>query len=203
MLRQRLATTRSPLSFVGRLLFVLLCLALVWYGLMAILLAATVAPDTVNSISGYRTAYDFLAGLKPDDFTGSKRVIVAGSGLLAFLVFGYLALKEIPRPQRTRTDLPVIDDDRGSVTIEPRAIERVAESAAVGNPIVAAAAGRLGDEELTVNVELRRSADLPQNLENVQTRVREALAQHDLPALPVNVTLAGYSTPTTTKRELK
>lgn len=200
MLRQRIAADRSPLSLLGRLLFLLLCLALVWYGLMAILLAAKVTPDTVNSISGYRTVYDFLAGLGPGDFTGTKRLIAAAGGLLAFLLFGLLALKEIPRPQRTRTELPFIDDDRGSITIEPRAIERVAEGAAAGNASVSAAAGRLGSEDLTVDVEVRRSGALAQDLRDVQSRVRAALTEHDLPALPVNVTLAGYSPPKTKKK---
>ncbi len=40
----------------------LLALALVWYGVMVILLAAKVSPHTVNSISAYRTIYDTLAG---------------------------------------------------------------------------------------------------------------------------------------------
>lgn len=202
MLRQRIATENSPLRFVGRALFVLFCLALIYYGVMAILLAAGVSPGTVNSISGYRTAYDFLAGLTPDDFTGLSRLIVAAAGLLAFLVFGYLALKEIPTPHLARTGTPLADDDRGTVTVEPRAIERVAESAAAGNSAVVGASGRYGDDALHMNVEVRRVGDLAENLRDVRGRVRRSLDEHGLPALPVNVTLAGYDPPQTKKREI-
>ena len=59
MLRQRLRERTSPLMFVGRLVTLVFALALIWYGLMTVLLALKVAPSTVNTISGYRTAFSF------------------------------------------------------------------------------------------------------------------------------------------------
>jgi hypothetical protein len=130
MPRQRLRVRTSPLALVGRLLTFLFVLALIWYGAMTVLLALKVSPHTVNSISGYRTAYSYLAGLTPHDVNGSTtRAIVAGVGILAFLLFGYLAVKEILRPHFTRHDLELASDGRGEITVEPRAIERLAETA--------------------------------------------------------------------------
>jgi hypothetical protein len=40
------------------LLALLVGLALLWYGLMALLLAVKVSSGTANSLSGYRTAYN-------------------------------------------------------------------------------------------------------------------------------------------------
>jgi hypothetical protein len=195
MLRQRLRGRTSPLAFAGRALTVLLALALIWYGLMTILLAFKVAPSTVNAISGYRTAFAFLAGLTAGDVDGVTRAIVAGAGVLAFVVFGYLALKALPRPYLARRELELAHDDHGEVQVAPRAFERLAEAAASRDGAVASAAGRYGVDNLTVLLTVRRARDLAQTLEGAQRRVVEALEQHGLPAMPVNVTLAGYDAP--------
>ncbi|MBA3408537.1 MAG: hypothetical protein H0U06_10890, partial [Solirubrobacterales bacterium] len=71
MLRQRLRERTSPLMLVGRLVTLVFALALVWYGLMTVLLALKVSPSTVNTISGYRTAFDWLSGLTPSDVDGA------------------------------------------------------------------------------------------------------------------------------------
>ena len=92
------------------------------------------------------------------------------------------------------------DDQRGTTTVEPRAIERVAELAARGNADVTAANGRLGDEELSVGVDARRASTAAETLRDVHQRVRASLDEHDLPSLPVNVTLTGYDRQT--RREL-
>src|ERR1700755_400167 len=127
MLRQRLREDVSPVVVVGRLLVFLFAVALVWVGAMTVLLAVKVAPATVNSISGYRTAFDWAAELTPGDVDGAPaRPIVARAGLLAFLLLGDLAGKEIPRPHFARREVHLSADDRGEVTIEPRAIERLA-----------------------------------------------------------------------------
>lgn len=193
MLRQRLRQRTSPLVFFGRLLTFLFALALIWYGAMVVLGALKVSPSTINSISGYRTAYNYLTGLTPHKVDGSTtRAIVAGAGVLAFLVFGYLAFKEIPRPHLTRRDLELTDDERGEVTVEPRAIERLAETAAQLDPSILSARGRYSQDDLTVNVTVRRARNLAGILHDTQQRVTDALQQHELPTLPVNVTLAGY-----------
>ena len=55
MPRQRLRERPSFLVLGGRLLALLVGLALAWYGLMALLLAVKVSAATTNSLSGYRT----------------------------------------------------------------------------------------------------------------------------------------------------
>lgn len=193
MLRQRIRQRTNPLVFVGRLLTFLLALAFIWYGAMTVLGALKVSPSTINSISSYRTVYNYLTGLTPHKVDGgSTRAIIAAAGVLAFLLFGYLALKEIPRPHLTRHDLELPGDERGEVTVEPRAIERLAETAAQQDPAIATANGRYSQHDLTVNVTVRRARNLAETLRDTQHRVTTALQQHELPTLPVNVTLAGY-----------
>jgi len=193
VLRQRLRTRTSPLAYVSRVIPVIVALVLIWYGLMLLLLALKFSPDTVNSISGYRTIYDELAGIGAGDISDRSRLIAGIAGLVAFLLFGLLALKEFPRPYLTRSESPVQQrDELGEVVIEPRAVERVAETAAQANPAVTGAAGRYGDEQIYVNVKVKRARAVPETLRDVQRRVAEAMGQHGLPAVPVNVTLAGF-----------
>ncbi len=199
--RQRVNLHRSPAELVGRVLVTLLALALLWYGLMLVLLAVKVSPTTVNQISGYRTVFDDLASLKPTDISGTTRLIVAGAGLLTFLVLGYLAYKALPRPSLARSEVYLVDDERGEVRVRPRAVERVAESAASQQPGVAGASGRLGEDELDVMLTVRRPREAVETMRAVRGAVREALEQHDLPVLPVNVTLTGIDR--TTRRDLE
>lgn len=194
MLRQRLRERTSPLMFLGRLVTLVFALALVWYGLMTLLLALKVSPSTVDTISGYRTAFDWLSGLSPADVDGATtRAIIAAAGVVAFLVFGYLALKQLPRPYLARRDLELTADERGGVTVEPRAVERLAEVAATAHPAVTDARGRYSSDDLSVDVTVRRARDLADTLHDAQRRVALALEQHELPAMPVNVTLTGYN----------
>ena len=179
--------------FVGRLVTLVFALALIWYGLMTALLALKVSPSTVNTISGYRTAFDWLSGLMPSDVDGATtRAIIAAAGVVAFLVFGYLALKQLPRPYLARRELELTADERGEVTVEPRAVERLAEVAATTHPAVIDARGRYSSDDLAVDLTVRRARDLADTLNDAQRRVVHALEQHELPAMPVNVTLTGY-----------
>jgi hypothetical protein len=200
VIRQRVNLRTPVLAHLVAALTIVLALALVWYGLMVVLLAVKVAPHTVNSLSDYRTLYDDAADLTRNDFTTARRLIAGFAGLLLFVVCLYLAFKAWPRPYLARGEVPLQDDERGSTTIEPRAMERVAEIAACANPDVTAASGRLGDEELTVAVDSRRASAVAETLRDVHQRVRVQLEQHELPSLPVNVTLTGYDRQT--KREL-
>ena len=200
MPRQRVRERRSFLLLVGRLLALLVGLALLWYGLMVVLLAVKVSPHTVNSLSAYRTLYDDTLDLTASDFTTLRRLIAGFAGLISFLVFLYLAFKAWPRPFLARGDVTLEDDEHGTTLIQPRAIERVAELAARGNPEVTAASGRLGDEQLSVAIDSRRASSVVATLHDVHERVRAELERHDLPSLPVNVTLIGYDRQTT--REL-
>jgi len=192
-MRQRVREHGSPLRVVGRLLVLLLAGALIWYGLMTALVAAKlISAGTADELSGFRTAFDALAGITPDDLDSRTRLIIAGAGLLAFLVFGWLAVKELPRPHLVRGELELAEDDRGFVHVEPRAIERVAETAASENPAVTGASGRWGTDDLAVAVSMRHARDIADTLRDVQSRVRRALDQHGLPAVPVEVTLTQF-----------
>ena len=193
MIRQRLRTRTSNLALAGRLVVGLFAAALVWYGLMVILLAAGVSAGTVNAISGYRTIFDALSGLTTSDVVGgATRAIVAGAGLLAFLVFGYLALKELPRPYLARSDVELSGDEHGVTTVGARAVERAAEIAAGMSADVSSASGRYGTDALDVSISVRRARGVPDTLHDVHRRVCEALADHGLPGVPVNVNLTGY-----------
>lgn len=191
-IRQRLRGRDSPLAIFGLLLLVPVALALIWYGAMLVALAFKADPETVNTISGYRDAYDFLAGLVPADFTGTVRLITGLGGLAAFLFFGFLALKQVPRPYLARGPLTLAGDERGTLTVEPRAIERAAEVAACADPSVTDATGRYVENGIELEIDVKRAGDLPDTLREVQQRVGEALRQHDLPDGPVSVTLAGF-----------
>ena len=200
MLRQRIKTRTSPVAAIGWALGVVFAGALVWYGLMLLLLALKLSPGVVDTISGYRTAFDFLAGLTPQDIGATTRLIAGVAGLLAFLLFGYGALKMLPRPRLARGSVTLADDEIGTVELRPRAAERIAEVAALENPAVSAAAGRLGDEELTVDLHVSRAREVAEAMRDVQRRVREAIERHGLPAQAVNVTLIGFDR--ATRREL-
>jgi hypothetical protein len=200
MTRQRVNLRTPILGHLVAGLTIVLGALLLWYGLMVVLLAVKVSPHTVNSLSAYRTLYDDAVDLKRGDFTTLRRLIAGFAGLIAFLVFIYLAFKAWPRPYLARGEITLADDERGMTTIEPRAIERVAELAARGNADVTTASGRLGDEELSIAVGARRASSAAQTLQDVHQRVRSELERHDLPSLPVNVTLTSYDRQT--RREL-
>lgn len=176
----------------GRLLVVVLALALIWYGAMVVLLALKFSPATVDAISGYRSAFDFLAGLTAGDITPAVRAITAGAGVLCLMVFGVVAYRALPRPYRTRSPLKLGEGGGpGDVRVNPRAIERLAEHAAREHPGVSSASGRFATDAVTVGVGVHRPGELAELLPDVQRRVRNQLERHDLPALRVDVTLTG------------
>ncbi len=200
MTRQRIKLRTPLLAYLVRALTIVLALGLFWYGLMALLLAVKVSPHTVNSISAYRTLYNDVAGLHPSDFTTLVRVIAGVVGFLAFLLLLYAALGQLSRPYLARGDLTLDEHQRGNTVVKPRAIERVAEFAAQGNRDVSSASGRLGEGQLHLDVDVRRASTAADTLGDVRQRVSAALERHQLPTLPVNVTLTGYDRKT--RREL-
>jgi hypothetical protein len=195
MLRQRIRARRSPLALLGRLLLLVLSLALLWYGLMVVLLALKVSPQTVNALSGYRSAYDFLAGLEPADITGRVRIVAGLGGALSFLLFGYLALKSLAYPYLARSELLLGEARRGVDVVEPRAVERAVEGAVRSHPAIDAASARYGTDDVNVSVHVNDARVAGSALREVRGRGREALAQHELPLLPVNVILTGFEKP--------
>jgi hypothetical protein len=200
VIRQRISLRTPLFAYLVRALTLLLALALVWYGAMIVLLAVKVAPHTVNSLSAYRTLFDDLANLKAHDFSTGRRLIVGFGGFLLFLIFLYLALQELPRPYLARGPVTLEEQEHGSTVVRPRAIERVAELAAKDDPEITSAAGRLGDRELNLDVGVRRATHAAETLTGTRERVRAALERHELPDLPVNVTLTGFDPKT--RREL-
>jgi hypothetical protein len=77
--------------------------------------------------------------------------------------------------------------------MQPRAIERVAEAAALELASVQSATGRYHTDDLALDVSVGRARDLAETLPAVRARARERLAEHGLPTVPVNVTLTGFN----------
>lgn len=195
MIRQRVNLRRRTGALLVLSLTVAFALALVYGGVLAVLLALKLhglGPVQINRISGYRTADHWLAGLNRGDFTTARALIAGFGGLLMFLFFTSLMLRSLPRPYLARSELGFPIDDRGATVVRPRAVERIAEVAAQGNQHVIGATGRLGDGELNVDIGIDTPPAAAATLIDVRTRVRDQLGQHDLPSMPVNVTLTGY-----------
>lgn len=193
MLRERLTAQGSPLArYVGRALVIAFALALAWYGAMLVLLALKVAPGTVNSLCGYRTAYDYLTGLTPADITGSTRLIAAVAGVLIAVVLGYAASRELPWPHLARTALRLAGDERGATEAQPRAVERAVEIAALAHPAVTGARARYGDDKLALEITARHATVIAQTLREVRQRAYVSLAQHELGPASLSVTLAHF-----------
>jgi hypothetical protein len=197
VIRQRISLRRAPWGLLTRLLTIACAIVLMYGGVMVVLLGLKLSPGGIDQISGYRTAYHWLTGLTRADFTTPVSLIAGFGGLLVFLVFAALTLQSLPRPYLTRTEVGLPEPtERGGTIVGPRAVERVAEVAAEGNMHVMGVTGRLGDGELHVDVGLDDAPALTQTLEDVRRRVREQLEAHQLPLMPVNVTLTGYDRPT-------
>jgi hypothetical protein len=201
MVRQRLRSRGSPVQLISRLVLVLFAAALVWYGAMLLLLALGVDPSTVNSLSGYRSAFDWAAAIDEPDVTDEVRIITGLSGLAAFVVFGYLFLKELPRPYLARSDIRLNDERKGVTDISPRAVERVAELAAGRHFAVTSARGRLEDERVVLELHTSRARALAETLREVHHDALEALRRHELPVRAVDVTLTGFDR--TNRRDLE
>lgn len=192
MLRQRVRSRSFPLARIGaNAVVVIFALALAWGGAMLMLLAIKVSPSTINALSGYRTAYDYLAGLEPLDIRDSTCLVAAPAGLIACAMFGYLAWRALPHPYLARTDLRLVAATGGSVHVNSRAIERAAEIAVLDHPAVAAAHAHYATDDLTININVSRADALAATLTDVHQRARDSLARHELPALPVNISLVG------------
>jgi hypothetical protein len=190
MLRQRLRARSFPVARVlADALVVAFALALAWAGALLVLLACKVAPGTIDGLSGYRTAYDYLAQLQASDITPPTRVVTAIAGVAGFVIFGWLAWRAIPRPYLARGDLQLAADDRGSVDVSARAIERAVEAAAREHAAVTTVRARYGTDDVTLDVAAGRADALGDTLQDVQRRARDSLARHELPPLPVHVNL--------------
>jgi hypothetical protein len=197
VIRQRISLRRAQWGLVTRLLTIVFAVVLMYGGVMVVLLAVKVSPADIDRLSGYRTGYHWLTGLTHADFTTRVSLIAGFGGLLVFLLFAFLTLQSLPRPYLTRGEVGLPEPgERGATIVGPRSVERVAEVAAQGNDHVMGVTGRLGDGELHVDVGLDDAPTLTETLADVRRRVREQLERHQLPLIPVNVTLTGYERPT-------
>lgn len=197
MIRQRVALRRPAWTTIARLVTIVFVVAFAYAGAMVVLLAVKVSPRTVNQISDYQVVYRDAVALRAGDFTTAVSLIAGFGGLLVFVLFALITLRVLPRPYLERTRVALAPTGRGTTTLRPRALERVAEYAAGAHPNVASAAGRLGSDELHVDVDVRTADEAAPTLADVRRRVAEQLARHDLPKMPVNVTLTGFQRPTT------
>ena len=196
MLRQRIHVEgSSTAAAVGRFLVALLGVAIAYYGLMLMLLAFKVSPSTVNDISGYRTAFDYLAELAPGDISSTDRAIIAGVAILLALIALFLLWRGLPRPHLARHAVKVTETDLGTTEVQPRAVERAVERAALGHPAVVGARARYDDDGIALAVTSDRAPDLVTTLREVEDRAFQSLDKHQLELERVDVTLAGYDTP--------
>lgn len=188
-MRQRLRLGVPRAAFVAPALAASIGLVLAWYGLMLILLAAGVDPGSIDRLSGYRTAYDLATGLGTGDTDGLTRLWIALGGVAAFLLLGYLALRELPRPRLARRSIDLADQPGQRLRVEARARERLIESALAGSPHLADSSVRVDGERIVVSVVAIATAPVATALADAQLRARRALEQHGLPVVPVDVTL--------------
>jgi hypothetical protein len=195
-MRQRIHVDGSSITnTVGRILVALLGAAIAWYGLMVMLLAFKVSPATVNDVSGYRTAFDYLSGLTPGDISSTDRLIVAGVALVLALIALFLLWRGLPRPHLARHDVTVAETDLGTTAIGPRAMERAVEAAALEHPAVVGARARLDDDGVALAITARNASELVKTLHEVEDRAFASLDRHQLELGRVDVTLAGYDSP--------
>ena len=192
--RQRLHIKGSALTaLVGRALVVLLAMLLVWYGAMLVLLALKLNPQTINDLSGYRDAYDYLSTLQPADI---DRLAVAIAGLVVALAAGALVWRGLPRPHLARSALSLPENGHGHTDIQPRALERAVETAANEHPAVLSASGRYDDGTLALAITTADARNAVQTLREVRDRALDSLARHQLEISTVTVSYTHLTLPT-------
>ncbi|MEZ5101625.1 MAG: hypothetical protein R3C15_17860 [Thermoleophilia bacterium] len=190
MIRQRIRLDVRTLAVVAPALAVLTGLVLAWYGLMVLLLVFGTDPDVVNAISGYRTAYERALDIGTADVDGLTRLWIALGGIVAFLVLGALALRELPRVRLTRGPVALSEAPGERVSVEPRAVERAVEGALASSPDVVEATARVDRGRVVVTIGARRVDSLRDTLERAQRAALESLERHGLTDMPVDVTVS-------------
>lgn len=190
MPRQRLRARSSSLGWgVARVLAVLVAVVAIYGGLVVLLLGLAVDRVDLNAVSGYRDVYGALAGLQAGDIDGIVRLVTGIAGLVLFAVCAMLLWRMVPRPYLARSDVRVAADDRGSVTVSARAVERAVEGAALGVPAVTEARGLYGTDHITVEVTASSAGAVVETLGLVRDKARASLQDHGLPSVPVDCTL--------------
>lgn len=201
MIRSHASSPQRLASTLSAFLTVVLALILIWYGAMLALLAVKVSPHAINAISGYHSLYNDIVGVRHGDFTTGVRLVAGISGLVAFILLTMLAGQRLIGRRGHRRDVTLEHGDRGTTTVQPRAIERLAEIAACLSDEVSSASGRLARETLDVQITTLRANTAPQALREAHDQIVSALACHELPVHTTNVTVTDYEP--TNKRQLK
>lgn len=184
IVRRRVRIARGRVTSVGIVVAGLLALGVAWYAGAGVALGLGADPATVDGLTGYRAVVDWLAA--PHVPSPTTRAIVAGAGVLAFLVLGRLALAQLPKPRVPRGALVLEHDVRGTTTVEPRAIERAVESALRDFDSVSA---RWEDGHVTAAVTSSRPRQLADALAKAPAEASAALRRHGLPEAEVRVVL--------------
>jgi hypothetical protein len=201
MPRQRVHLEGSALATVaGRALAAAFGAALVFYGAMLVLLALKVDPGTVDGISGYRTAYDFLSSLEPGDVSSTARLVVGVAAAAIGLGAAALVYLGRPRARLARHAVVVAEDPRGVIEVRPRAIERAAEAAALEDAGVDGARARYDDGGVVLAIGARDALRVPQTLHDAERRARESLDRHGLAVDRLEVQLVRFNS--NNRREL-
>lgn len=201
MPRQRLGLPSGILTTLGQKLMLVVGLALIWGGAVVVLLTAGVAPADVQTYTGFRSVYDELAAVGPASWSDTTATIIAIAGVLLFVVLLRLGWAQRITPHLARTDVVLTDDEIGTVTVNPRAIERAAEVAAGRGAAVHAVRARLGEDDITITIHARGADEIPDTLRGAQERVRAALQDAGTPQETVRVVVTRFTAPST--RELR
>jgi hypothetical protein len=179
MPRQRLGLTHSWATTLGQKLMVVPAVALLYGGAVVLALGAGVAPRDVDAITGYETVYERLGALDPANWSQGVTIGVAIAGLLGFLVLVRLGWAQRLIPHVTRAALVLREEDDGTTTVSPRAVERAAEIAA-RHPGVKAVKATLGEGDLHLAVHARRAELIPEVLQHARSGASRALEQAGL-----------------------
>jgi hypothetical protein len=185
--RRRVRVSRSGATRVGIVVCGLVALGVAWFAGCAVALALGADPDVIDRLTGYRDVVTWLAALQPP--VGAAQAIVIAGGLAAFLLLGWLALAQLPRPRLPRGTLVLEHAPLGTTTVEPRAIERAAEGALAEAGGFEAVAARWEDGTLVVSVTGSSPRRLASALQGAGPAVAGALERHGLPAAEVRVLL--------------
>lgn len=201
MWRQRVRVESSTVAaLAARGLAALIGLALLYYGAMLFLLAVKVDPGTIDDLSGYREAYDYLAGLEADDFGASERLLIGLVALAVGLAAAFLAWRALPRPHLARGAVTLREGDTGDTEVQPRAMERAVECAAIDHEEVDRARARYEDGKLVLSVSARNAARLVETLRELEGLAHASLDRHDLKVDRVDLILTSYKS--SNRREL-
>jgi hypothetical protein len=194
IVRHRIRVGGDRWTTAGRLVTGVLALGAAWYAGLLAALAFGADAGTVDALTGYRAALDWL---QAPELPG--RAVTGFVGLLVFALAGRMALAQVPRPRVPREALVLEQDPRGVVTVAPRAIERAVEAGVDALDGLGSARARWEPGCVTVAVSGTRAAPLAESLAAAPGAAREALRRHGLPDAEVQIVLQRFRSPSSTR----